>query len=423
MSVAHPLRPVFVLSDDAAGLALRDKLAARDGWCALPSFDLLERMGRLLWGHEVGAGDAGISSLVDRPHLTSALRRLADALVSPAVPHGSAYAVGVIGRAELLGRYVRDVWPDSLVVAFGMPEVQSAVAAAEPDVWLDRAEVDADPQVVVERVADAAAQSVLDLPGPPETAHVVFAPERSPLHERVIVVLGAARSGTTWLHRLLSASPAVAGTATGETWLFPDVAPLWADEVRDAAGDDLTLAALRSFCDDLLSGLLRRSDPPATYVSEKTPTTVWQLSFVATLYPDAHYVHVVRDGRDAAMSLALTRGEDADLAGAAKEWVEAVGAIQSEAPRLARLHEVRYEDLLADPAAVVRDVWSWLGVAVTDEARETLDRRTRERITPLPATGEIGAGKWRSLPASDREVLEAVAGPLLRELGYLAGTS
>ena len=66
---------------------------------------------------------------------------------------------------------------------------------------------------------------------------------------------------------------------------------------------------------------------------------------------------------------------------------------------------------------------SWLGVPVTDEARETLEHRALQRITPLPASGEIGMGKWRSLPASDREVLEAVAGPMLRELGYPAGAS
>jgi Sulfotransferase family len=422
VSAAHPLRPVFILGGDRVAHTLSESLACQPGWCAPPQMDLLSRMSRLLWGHQVGEGAAGVSSLVDGPHLMAALRRAADLLVAPAVPHGTEYSVDVVANAELLGPYLRGVWPDALVVAIGEPERGSGTAAAEPDLWLGRSDLADNAAAAVDRVVAAARQSVIELPGLPEPGDVVFRPELSPLHQRVVIVLGAARSGTTWLHRLLSASPLIAGTETGETWLFPDVAPLWADDVRDVAGDGLTLTALRAFCDDLLSGLLRQSDGPAAYVCEKTPTTAWQLPFVARLYPDAHFVHVVRDGRDAALSLSLTRGQSGDLAGAAKEWVEAVGAIRAASPGLSRLREVRYEDLLMDPDSVVADLWSWIGVPPSDEAREALERRAGERVTPLPASGEIGTGKWHSLPRNDQEVLENVTGDLLRELGYPMGT-
>ncbi|HEX3705318.1 MAG TPA: sulfotransferase [Mycobacteriales bacterium] len=423
MSAAHPLRPVFILGGDRATHLLREALASRAGWSAPPPMDLLSRMSRLLWGHQIGGGIAGVSSLVDGPHLMAALRRVADQLVAPATTHGSAYSVDVIANAELLGPYLRGVWPDALVVAIGEPERGSGTAAAEPDLWLHADDVVRDPDAAADLAAAAASQAVIDLPGPAEPGELVFSPQRSPLHERVIVVLGAARSGTTWLHRLLSAHPRIAGTETGETWLFPDVAPLWADDVRATAGDDLTLTSLRAFCDDLLSGLLRRADGPVDYVCEKTPTTVWQLPFVARLYPDAYFVHVVRDGRDAAMSLALTRGGGAGLAGAAQEWVDAVGAIRAVAPELDQLREVRYEDLLADPESVVAGVWSWIGVPPSVEARAALEGRAGERVTPLPASGEIGTGKWRSLPDGERRVVESVTADLLRELGYPVGPS
>jgi hypothetical protein len=413
---------VFVLGGEHAAHRLGEALAGQPGWCAPPPMELLARMSRLLWGHQVGQGIAGVSSLVDGPHLMAALRRVADLLVSPAIPHGAAHSVEVVANAELLGPYLRGVWPDALVVAIGEKERGSGAAAADPDLWLTRDEVAGDIGGSVAQVVAAARQSsVIDLPGPPEVSVDVFRPEQSALHERVIVVLGAARSGTTWLHRLLSAHPEVAGTDTGETWLFPDVAPLWADDVRAVAGDALALSALRGFCDDLFGGLLRTSAGTASYVCEKTPTTVWQLPFVARLYPDAHYVHVVRDGRDAALSLALTRGESADLGVAATQWVEAVGAIQASARDLSRLREVRYEDLLADPGAAVADVWSWIGLPDSEQARQTLEQRSGERVTPLAATGEIGTGKWRSLPDADRDLLESVTGKLLVELGYPVG--
>ncbi|HVT20886.1 MAG TPA: sulfotransferase [Mycobacteriales bacterium] len=420
MSADHPLRPVFVLGSDRRAFRLRDALGCQAGWCALPPMELLSRMSRLLWGHQVGQGIAGVSSLVDGRRLMAGLRRVADQLSSPAIPHGAEYAVDVVASPELLGPYLRAVWPDALVVAVGEPEPGSGTAAAEPDVWLARSAADDDPAGSVARVVAAAGQSVLDLPRPPVPNVTQFEPERSPLHQRVVVVLGAARSGTTWAHRLLSAHPRILGTETGETWLFPDVAPLWADDVRAVGGDALVLSSLRGFCDDLLSGLLTGEAGASSYVCEKTPTTVWQLPFVSRLYPDAHYVHVVRDGRDAAMSLALTR-DSTDLAGAASEWVAAVSAIRATAPALPRLREVRYEDLLADPQAVITDVWSWIGVPVTGEARTALDGRIGERVTPLPATGTIGSGKWRSLPDGDRAAIEAVAGDLLRGLGYPVG--
>ena len=417
MSGSHPLRPVFILGEGTAASQLKSLLASRPGWVGLPPLDLLNRMSRLLWGHQAGAGDAGVSSLVDRPHLLASLRRLSDALVSSAVPHGASFTVDTVTKPELLGPYLRDVWPDALVVALGDPD-SSGAATADPDVWLSLQELETDLDRVGDRVEAAARESVIDLPGPPEAGQVTFHPEASRLYGRVVIVLGAARSGTTWLHRLLSASPQVVGTVTGETWLFPDIAPLWVDEVRAVAGDDLVLTALRAFCDDLLSGLLKQADATATHVCEKTPTTVWHLGLVTRLYPDAHYVHVIRDGRDAAVSLTLTRGEAGDLRAAATEWVEAIGAVRGASPDLPRMIEVRYEDLLADPQGVVERIWQQIGVPITDDSVAALAPRIGERVTPLPASGEIGTGKWRSLGDTDRELLEKVTGGLLRELGY-----
>jgi hypothetical protein len=215
----------------------------------------------------------------------------------------------------------------------------------------------------------------------------------------------------------------IAGTETGETWLFPDIAPVWADQIRALAGDGVTLSAMRAFCDELLVAMRDRESPFATHVCEKTPTTAWQLPVLARLYPDAHYVHIVRDGRDASLSLALTRGDEADLGDAAREWVEAVSAIRTASRGLRRFTQVRYEDLLADPAAVTTGLWSWIGVPGSDQAMTGLRERASQRVTPLPASGEIGSGKWRSLPESDQQALESLAAPLLRDLGYDATKS
>lgn len=422
--------PVLVLADEPEAAApLVDALTARAGWASAGPMDLPHRIARLLWGFEAGRGEAGVSSLVDRRRMMTELRRLVDALVVAAGGSGKTHVVDVCGDGEQIGPFLRSVWPDAVVVAVRSDETAGegiGVAAASPDLVVSAAEIGAHAGEVAERVAAAAATGG---PARSRSARVPvkrgvarFRPAKSPMRDRVVVVLGAARSGTTWMHHMLCANPAVAGTLTGETWLFADVAPVWDRAVRAAAGDGATLTAMRAFCDALLSAV-RDGQAHASHVCEKTPTTVWWLPLVAQLYPDAYYVHVVRDGRDVALSLARTRvpGDDVsaeDLDSAAREWVAAVGAVEAAAPGLSRFREVRYEDLLADPLGVVGDLWAWIGVDSSAEATRELALRATERVTPLPASGSIGGGKWRTLPTDQRSALLTSTEVLLKDLGY-----
>jgi hypothetical protein len=423
--------PVLVLADPPElAEPLCALLGARPAWAVLGSMNLPSRISRLLWGFEAGGGDAGVSSLVDRDGLTAELRRLVDGLVVAAAGPVASYAVDVCTHGAVLGPYLRSVWPDAVVVAVADGEPGEGVAAAKPDVVVSAADLAADPAGAAERVAalaesrnggGAARRRTGRARG--RRAAVRFRPSASPLRDRVVVVLGAARSGTTWLHRLISAHPLVAGTETGETWLFTDVAPVWADAVRAHAGDGAVLTGMRGFCDSLLVTMRDRIAPKATHVCEKTPTTVWRLPVLAQMYPDALYIHVVRDGRDVAASLARTWTGGAEpsveeVEAAAREWVEAVGAVRRAAPALPRFHQVRYEDLLEDPQRVVADLWAWIGLGVTNEARAAAAKRLEQRVTPLPTRGEIGAGKWRSLPPASRAAVTIATAELLRDLGY-----
>ncbi|HVY08671.1 MAG TPA: sulfotransferase [Mycobacteriales bacterium] len=431
-----PYLPVLVLADPPeAAEPLCAALGARLGWARLGSMDLPSRISRLLWGFEAGGGDAGVSSLVDRERMTAELRRLVDGLVVAAVG-GASYAVDVSGNGDVLGPYLRSVWGDAVVVAVCDGEPGEGVIAAKPDVVVSVARVAADGAAVAAEVA-ALAESRRGVVGDRvragrgrarRAAASRFRVSASPLRDRVIVVLGAARSGTTLLHRLISAHPMVAGTETGETWLFTDIAPVWAEPVREQSGDGAVLSGMRGFCDSLLLTMRDRIAPDATHVCEKTPTTVWRLPVLALMYPDALYVHVVRDGRDVAASLARTWTGGADpgveeVEAAAREWVEAVGAVRRAAPELRRFQQVRYEDLIDDPQGVVERLWRWVGVGVSDAAREAAARRSTERVTPLPATGQIGTGKWRSLSAPARAAVSLATGDLMRELGYPADLS
>jgi hypothetical protein len=92
--------------------------------------------------------------------------------------------------------------------------------------------------------------------------------------------------------------------------------------------------------------------------------------------------------------------------------------VRSSQALFERFRELRYEDLLEDPMALISDVWQWIGLPASTDAELELDRRIDERVTPLAPVGDIGTGKWHALPRSEQAAIEAVAGPLLTELGY-----
>jgi hypothetical protein len=251
----------------------------------------------------------------------------------------------------------------------------------------------------------------------------------SPLRDRMVFVVGARRSGTNWLQRMLAAHPAVLAVPS-ETYLFaagirplserfhhgaassPGTGVVWMDRER-------MLDALRDLCDQVFLGLREALGPGAERIVERTPDHVRCLDLIGDVYPDAWVVHIVRDGRDVVRSLLAQEWGPARAEEAAEEWRSAVEAARRAAPGLARYREVRYEDLLADPARHVGDLLAWLGLEAPDEVMEGVLAEARTPFNVDPGTRRPGAGKWQTgLAPEDLAAVTRVAGPLLEALGY-----
>jgi hypothetical protein len=143
------------------------------------------------------------------------------------------------------------------------------------------------------------------------------------------------------------------------------------------------------------------------------------------LWPAAKLVHLVRDGRDVALSVlswkkVVERGE---LVATLPTWREdRISTVALWWERLVRLgrqdgvplgpglyQELRYESLVEHPAAACESLCAFLGVPY-DEA--IVHRHDGPPPTP-------GMRKWRAQMAPEEvERFEAVAGDLLDELGY-----
>jgi hypothetical protein len=180
-----------------------------------------------------------------------------------------------------------------------------------------------------------------------------------------------------------------------------------------------------------------------------TPETIREISGI---YPEAKVVHIIRDGRDAAVSAAFHsrnfgkrgRGSGAPENGArsgvfaqgqleklAADWASRVGKTVEDGPALLGegYTEVRYEDLLTRPEEEVRRLLGFLGTEAGEKsARRCVEAARFERLSKGRKRGEEDpasffrkgvAGDWRDVfTREDRRIFKEAAGDLLVELGY-----
>jgi Sulfotransferase family len=275
-------------------------------------------------------------------------------------------------------------------------------------------------------------------------------------------VVGVPRSGTTLLRVMLDAHPDLAIPA--ETHFFPDLIERWRELEAAGAPDD----RLREEAIALITGHPRwaelgveeaevaervgvgrptlaaalRAVGEAFAASakkprwgDKTPGYVVEMESIQDALPEARFVHVIRDGRDVAVSLAgLDWGPD-DVAGVATMWSRRIRIARRQAAKLApdSYLEVRYEDLVLDPAKVLGAVCTLLDLSFAQSmlshgeagsrmlAGVAVERRHQHATVAEPLDpGRIG--RWRrKLGDAERRRFEDIAGPTLEELGYGVG--
>lgn len=164
--------------------------------------------------------------------------------------------------------------------------------------------------------------------------------------------------------------------------------------------------------------------------ADKTPIYVLSIPLLAELFPTARFIHLIRDGRDVALSyLSVPWGPSTPWA-AARKWRRDVAAGRRAGQILgpSRYMEIRYERLVRDPRDVLDETCSFAGLCF-DEKMLDFHRDAGGRIQSPPdgmpfharaaEPPTSGARDWRTqMPPSDLRAFEAVAGELLEELGY-----
>jgi hypothetical protein len=265
----------------------------------------------------------------------------------------------------------------------------------------------------------------------------------SPNIDAPVFAVGAPRSGTTFLGECLSALPEI-------SYYYEPVITKAA--VRLVYTGEWSEKKAARIYRSVYRWLMRYQLEPDLTFCEKTPGNCFIMPFLHRTFPGARFIHIVRDGRDSAISLAAKpwyqnamrntdeRDPDGYRFGPGRRfWVEPERIEEYEATSdrhrciwlwrryveeaLAgsaelpadRLYMVRYEDLVSRPAAYGENILDFLGVAEPDSRKRFLDN-----ISASAKTDSVG--RWRSLLADDEtESLQNEAGDLLRKLDYEIG--
>lgn len=278
-------------------------------------------------------------------------------------------------------------------------------------------------------------------------------------------VVGAGRSGNTLLRLILDAHRDLA--IPPETDFLVEVAKRcrgapdprqeflqivlshwrWADCHLDPDEFQEAVDALRPF--DLSEGVrcfyrLYAARFGKTRWGDKTPFYLGHMVLIQDLVPEARFVHIIRDGRDAALSIKDLWFGPSSLPEAALWWTKAIERARAQTDRLSHYIEIRYEDLVRDMESTVRRVCQFLDLP-WDSSMLSFHLRSAERVSEVVTDRRKPDGtliataaqrhavhrltlnppdstrleRWRvEMSGAENKRFYRIAGKLLAELGY-----
>jgi hypothetical protein len=240
-----------------------------------------------------------------------------------------------------------------------------------------------------------------------------------------VLIGGCARSGTTLLRVMLVSHHNLCGGP--ESWLFvlpeidiQDLGRQFDMPVEKLMGIFQRVSSRGEFIEVFFHEYCRQEGKERWV--DKTPKNVTRLPFIFRTFPNARFIHMIRDGRDVACSL-FARKKRLSMDDSIKRWVADIEASRKywSDPRYL---EIRYENLVLETQSTLEKVLNFI-----DEPWDQSMLRYHEiprdvsKLSGNPKTREpvyMGSiGRWKDDFADDyKSAFKRLAGELLIELRY-----
>ena len=280
------------------------------------------------------------------------------------------------------------------------------------------------------------------------------------LDERPVFIIGSERSGTTLVLAILACHPRIAVPEV--TWYYPrfrpylhsygDLAdlsnfktlahemayglrvPFWrmADANPATFGDEIAARALdieQSFAGVFSAMFARYSDTVnKPRWGEKTPGNVFYVEQILQDFPNAQFLYIYRDCRDASAEFIDSQFGPTDAYSAAVMWRDGQQAVKPFREGLAadQWFNIRYEDFVRNPVEILQNMCAFLGEEYDDALMEfhttpVAQRRgkTKDNWALAHPISERHVGIYKNqLSLEQQAIMSWVAGDMMRELGY-----
>ena len=241
-----------------------------------------------------------------------------------------------------------------------------------------------------------------------------------------IFIIGCYNSGTTLLSRILEQHPQIAGlpdegqflTSKLNTPREVGVPRLWTEkEALFTIGADEKKKSAETVLKDWQKQV---SKVKAKYILEKSPPNIARLLWLQNNFPNAHFIHIVRNGY--AVSLGIEElvtemfGDYENLLGkAANQWQRSSEIFQRDKTKLNKVLEISYEELTENPRSTLNKITDFL--KIEDISSTVLNKQ----YSPHRLESKIKNMNYKRLEKmtdKQKKLIESKADKMLKYYGY-----
>lgn len=267
-------------------------------------------------------------------------------------------------------------------------------------------------------------------------------------NKQFVFVVGVPRSGTTWLFNMIAAHPDFC-SLDGANTLFQHyifrMEKMYQKEEVDLKSKGFNRGMPSKFTPENFHDLLAKYvdifyeqlSPDKPYYVEKATDLLSEAANIRRFIPHAKFIHIVRDGRDSALSDMKYRKKYGSPLGieniyeAAQRWKDDTLAFRQEM----RLHpeqmiELKYEELLVETVPMLQQVFEFIGADASPEITKQIVNKFDYRLNPVskPTSGVADKqGKplhpyLTEMSKTEQAVFEYLAGNTLSKYKYLTSS-
>jgi hypothetical protein len=265
-------------------------------------------------------------------------------------------------------------------------------------------------------------------------------------NDNPIIIGGCARSGTTLMRVILDSHSHI--YCGPESYLFVSnriltknarekLASRFEVSIKDIDSFVASSSSLPKFIETFFRHIANTQGKKRW--GEKTPTNVRRLGYIFKQFPNARFIHMLRDGRDNVCSLrrhpsrkivngkVIPLNTNNPIRNCIERWVEDV-SFGRKFLGDSRYLEIKYEDLVEDQRSTLETVLKFLEEPWDESLLNYYEikgsSRNFEKFPQnIEATRPIynkAIGRWKSdLSEDEKKLFKEIAGELLINLGYV----